>query len=110
MDRDRFDPHQIQAEYLKEVGFRESMIVWVGRAIGTMGPDLLFSEENEEARKEADAWLGHLFFSVMNQPPPMHSPGYIAETHARADAFLKRYGFDPLTLGEIGLPDRQRGG
>lgn len=108
MDPDHFDPHEIQAEYLKERDFRDSMITWVGRAIGTMGPDLLFSEENEKARKIADAWLGHLFFSVMAQPLALQWTGYENETLARANAFLKRYGFDQIEWEDVGLRSRKQ--
>ena len=65
---DRFEARLIQRMYLTdaygEAGFRDLLVLMVGRACGTMGPGLLFSEENEIARVGASVWIWDLCSAI----------------------------------------------
>lgn len=54
---DHFDPRLVQADYLRQAGFRDLLVAHLQAAMGITGPSYLFSKENEEARMTSSMWL-----------------------------------------------------
>jgi hypothetical protein len=103
---DQFEPRLVQAEYLRQAGFRDHLVFLVATASGLWGSNYIFSKENESERVDASIALSDILGVIGVISPTTTIAG---QWTPLVNLFIERYELgDPITDEELGLPELRR--